>query len=217
MPEGLGFSLFVLAVLVFLGGFALGTQWNIRKGDAALKWFRQGLSIIGERTTMRWHGSSVLELKMEKPKEPFRSAETLVVFEPRDVPLLWVFFHVRGRRDLLIFRAQLRSAPSFEIEAFDPQAWMTDRLERDMTSKNWTQLDLGSASLHGYVSSNAGEPAARPLIDLAQRGGGKLVRLSVHRSVPNLEVHWQLPDARSSPSHAWFSNLRHLAEETLKI
>lgn len=217
MSEGLGFFLFVFAVIVFLGGFALGTQWNIRKGDATLKWFRQGLSIIGEKTTLRWHGSSVLELKMEKPKEPFRSAETLVVFEPRDVPLLWAFFHVRGRRDLLIFRAQLRSAPNFEIEAFDPQAWMTDRIERDMSSRNWTQLDLGSASLHGYVSGDSGEPVARPLINLAQRGGGKLIRLSVHRSVPNLEVHWHLPDTRSSPSQDWFLNLRHLAEETLKI
>jgi hypothetical protein len=217
MPEGIGFSLFVLAVIVFLGGFALGTQWNIRKGDTALKWFRQGLSIIGEKTTMRWHGSSVLELKMEKPKEPFRSAETLVVFEPRDVPLLWLFFHSRGRRDLLIFRAQLRSAPSFEIEAYDPQAWMAARIVRDVAAKNWSQLDLRSASLQGYASNNTEAAAVRPLVALAQRGGGKLVRLSVHRSVPNLEVHWQLPDARSSPSQDWFMNLRLLAEETLKI
>lgn len=217
MPEGLGFSLFVLAIIVFLGGFTVGTQWNIRKGDIALKWFRQGLPVIGEKTTMRWHGSSVLELKMEKPKDPFRSAETLVVFEPRDVPILWAFFHARGRRDTLIFRAQLRSAPSFEIEAFDPRAWMTDRIERDVTKKNWTQLDSGSSSFHTYISGDAAQSAAKPLIDLARRGGGKLVRLSLHRSVPNLEVHWVLPDARSSPAHDWFMNLRQLGEETLRV
>lgn len=217
MPEGLGYSLFFLAVVVFLGGFTLGTQWNVRKGDAALKWFRQGLPIIGEKTTMRWHGSSVLELKMEKSKEPFRNAETLVVFEPRDVPLLWAFFHARGRRDILIFRAQLRSAPNIEIEAFDSRAWMTDRIERDVTQKNWTRLAMESSEFHAYFSGNAGATVAKPLIDLAQRGGGRLVRLSVHRSVPNLEVHWALPDSKSSPAHDWFMNVRRIGEEALKV
>lgn len=212
MFETWGFTVFVFVAIIFLGGFALGTQWNIRKGDRALKWFREGLPLIGEKTTMRWMGSSVLELKIQKAKDPFRNAETLVVFEPRDVLLLWAYTRARGRRDVLIFRAQLRIAPPFEIEAFDPRAWRTHDIERDVSRKDWTRLELPASSLHAYHSGNAAETIAKPLIDLAGRAGGKIVRLSIHRSVPNLEVQWLLPDLKSNSSRDWFANLRQIGE-----
>lgn len=212
MLENWGFSIFVFAAIIFVGGFAIGTQWNVRKGDRALKWFRNGLPLIGERSTMRWLGSSVVELKIQKAKDPFRNAETLVVLEPRDVILLWAFFHSRGRRDLLIFRSQLRIAPAFELEAFVPHAWTTQKTERDVKRKDWTRLETSSSPLDAYYSGKGGEKIAKPIIDLAELAGGQLVRLSVHRSVPNLEVHWLLPDLKTDSSRDWFSNLRRIAE-----
>jgi hypothetical protein len=217
MPDYIGFALFVAAVLIFLGWFFVGTQWNVRKGDAVLKWLREGMPLLGERTTMRWLGSSVVELKIAKAKDPFRNVETLVVFEPRDVPFVWAFSRWRGRRDLIIFRTQLRSAPTYELEAFDPKGWTTGGIERKMHERNWTPLDLSATgwSLLAYYS---GEPprAPKPLIDLASQAGGRLVRLSVHRSVPNLEVHWLLPDISSRPTaRDMFTKLRQLGEAAI--
>jgi hypothetical protein len=216
MPENLGFPLFVAAVLIFMGWFLVGTQTNVRKGDAVLKWLRQGLPLIGERTTMRWLGSSVVELKIAKAKDPFRNVETLVVFEPRDVVFLWAFARLRGRRDVVIFRAQLRSAPTFEMEAFDPRAWTTHGIERDVRGKNWTQVNLSAATqpLLAFYSGGVGA-TAKPLIDLATQAGGKLLRLSVHRSVPNLEVHWLLPDVSSRAARDLFLKLRQLGEDAM--
>lgn len=216
MFENYAFSIFVFAAIIFVGGFAVGTQWNVRKGDRVLKWFRDGLPLIGERSTMRWLGSSVVELKIQKAKDPFRNAETLVVLEPRDVLLLWAFFHARGRRDLLIFRAQLRTAPTFELEVFVPRAWTTQQTERDVKRKNWTRLENFSSSFEAYYSGNGAEKIANPIIDLAKRAGGQLVRLSVHRTVPNLEIHWTLPDLQTSSSRDLFTNLRRVAEEALR-
>jgi hypothetical protein len=216
MLESWGFSIFVFAVIIFLGGFAVGTQWNISKGNKALKWFRDGLPLIGEKATMRWLGSSVVELKMQKAKDPFRNAEALVVFEPRDVVLLWAFTHAHGRRDTLIFRAQLSTSPQFEMEAFAPNAWHTHGIERDVTRKNWTQLELPSEALQAYYSGDAALKTAKPLIDLAQRGGGKIIRLSIHRTVPNLEIHWMLPDIKNNTSRSWFANVRRIGEEAIK-
>lgn len=216
MLENWGFSIFVFVAIIFLGGFAIGTQWNVRKGERALKWFRDGLPLIGERSTMRWLGSSVVELKIQKAKDPFRNAETLVVLEPRDVPLLWAFFHSRGRRDLLIFRAQLRTAPAFELEAFVPRAWTTQQTERDVKRKEWTPLETLSAPLAAYYSGNGAEKLANPIIDLARRAGGELVRLSVHRTVPNLEIHLALPNLQTNSSRDLFTNFRQIAEETMR-
>jgi hypothetical protein len=217
MTDNLGLVLLVLLGLAFVGAFFGGTQWNVRKGTAALKWLQQGLPLVGERTTMRWVGTAAVALNIAKAKDPFRSAETLILLEPRDVLFLWAFFRARGRRDLLIFRTQLQSAPKFELEAFDPRAWATDSVERDAQKKNWTRLELpASQSLRAYYSGAGGATSAKPLIDLATRAGGKLVRLSVHRSVPNLEIHWQLPEAAAHPARDLFLKVRQISEDVMR-
>ncbi len=216
MPENWGFLLFILAVLIFMGWFFLGTQWNIRKGDAVLKWLRQGLPLVGERTTMRWLGSSVMEMRIAKAKDPFRSVETLVAFEPRDVLFLWALARLQGRRDTLIFRSQLRASPSFELEAFQPKSWTAPNRLHLQDNKDWSPVDLPKTQplIAYYVGDTASR--ARPLINLASHTGGELVRLSVRRTVPNLEVHWLLPDPGSCSARDLFLKLRQLGEDTLR-
>jgi len=215
--ETLALPLATLAALVVVGWFALGTQANVRAGDRVLKWLRDGLPLVGEKTTLHWMGSSVMQLKIAKAKAPFRNIETLVVFEPRDVFFLWLWARVSGRRDLFIFRSQLNAAPGFELEVFDPKGWTTHKTERDVQKKNWTRLDLPNIpSLHAYYSGSAGAGAAESLTALATRAGGKLVRLSVHRNVPNVEVHWLLPDTKTDSAHSLFSNLRQIGEQVMR-
>ena len=204
---------FVVGALFFFGWFALGMQWNIRKGNNVLRWLRDGLPVIGEKTTMRWLGSSVVELKIEKARDPFRNAETLVVLEPRDVSLLWAFYRARGRRDLLIFRAQTRASPSFELEAIDPKAWTTHGIERDVQGKGWHALQIdGGSGLNVYLANEVEANRAKTLLAQTMNMGGKLVRLSVHRTVPNLEAHWLLPDTNALAARDWFIKLSQVCK-----
>ena len=145
MFESPGFSLFVVAAIVFVGWFAVSTQYNVRRGSAALKWLQEGLPLVGEHATARWLGSSVVELKIAEAKAPFRSAEVLVVLEPRDVPLMWWWAHARGRRDLLIFRSQLRGAPKFEKEL---GAGLPDALNTLVATSNFDGLTPTRLGVH---------------------------------------------------------------------
>ncbi len=216
MPEGWELPLFTLAVLVFLGWFAVGTQWNVRRGDAALKWLRSGLPLVGERTTVRWMGSSAMELKIGKASNPFRTAETIVIFEPRDVPFLWAISRLRRRRDTLIFRSQLRSAPAFELDAFDPMGWTVGSMERTLRSSNWQQQNLALAQPLLVYSTGQADPAVcKRIIELATHAGGELLRLSLHRNVPNLEVHWIMPDLETCSARDLYLKVRQVAEEIL--
>lgn len=211
-----GAFIFAAAVILFFGWFAVGMQWNIRKGNAALRWLREGLPLIGEKTTMRWLGSSVVELKIAKAKDPFRTAETLVVMEPRDVSFLWAFYHARGRRDLLIFRAQMRSSPAFELEVIDPKAWTTQGIERNVLGKGWQTLSLDNqSSLNAFLSDETDPSTARTLVAQTMGMGAKLVRLSVHRTVPNLEIHWLLPDTNILPARDWFIHLNQVGKRVI--
>ncbi len=217
MPDNVTFTFFLLIALVVVGGFALGTGWNVRRGNDALKWLREGLPVIGERTTLRWLGSSVVELKMAKAKNPYRNVETLVVFEPRDVIFLWAWSRMQGRRDLLICRGHLVDAPKYEVEIFDPQGWTTHHTERDVLKKNWTRADLtDTPSLRAYYSGSAGADAAKTLTEMAARAGGKLVRLSVHRDNPNIEAHWLLPDPQAHTARNLYTGLQRIGEQVTR-
>ncbi len=217
MPDNLAFPFFVIVAIIFVGWFALGTQSNVRAGDRVLKWLRDGLPLIGEKTTLHWMGSSVMQLKIAKGKDPFRSAETLVVFEPRDVVFLWLWSRAQGRRDLMIFRGTLNSAPAFELEVFDPKGWTTGQTERNVQKKNWTRSELsGAPNLLSYYSGSADANAAQSLTDIAMRAGGKLVRLSVHRDLPNIEAHWLLPDVKSDSARKIFAGLKQIGEQVTR-
>jgi len=190
MPELVG----ILAVAV-VAWFAAGTIWNIRAGRELLRWMQGGLPLLGERTTVRWLGSTAVELVINQGKAQFAKATVVIFLEPRDLPW-WPLSRLRGRRDTLIIRGVLRRAPSFELEALDPASWSArDALPR--VPRDW----LRAAAPGGLVVHHAGADAlghAYALLEIAQRAGMKLWRLSVRRAEPNFQLHVPLPDRRQS-------------------
>src|SRR5512139_3423826 len=120
-----------------MGWFALGVIYNIRQGEAILKWMKGGLPRVGERTTFRWLGSSVAELVIAQAKSPMRSLQIMLAMAPRDVPWLWLPAYLRGRRDTLIFRAQLTVAPKIDFDLADPSLWTGRLAVEDAAEKNW--------------------------------------------------------------------------------
>ena len=84
--------------------------------------------MLGRRTTLRWLGSSAVELGIVEPEPPFREATVVIVLEPRDVAVLWAFARSRGRRDFVIVRANLAGRRGFSMDVRDPRGW-TGRLD----------------------------------------------------------------------------------------
>jgi hypothetical protein len=200
-------SLFILGVLLVVGWFALGTHLNVRRGEAALRWLQDGLPLAGEKTTLRWLGSSAVELKLQPAKAPFHEAAVLVLLEPRDVPLLWWLFRWRGRRDLFIFRASLNRHPHRELEALNLAAWSVRSVRRRVQAEGWQPVPAPPP-----LTAYAPQPVdASNLIQAATLDGCLPVRLSVRRAEPNLEVQWLLAELSKLPARSVFETLRRLA------
>jgi hypothetical protein len=215
MSNTLGLSVFILAVILFLGWFAVGTQLNIRKGERVLRWLQEGLRLAGEKTTLRWLGSSAVELKVQKPKAPFHRVEIFIVLEPRDVPFIRWFFRARGRRDLFIVRIESADTPKFELEVLDEGAWSTRDARTEVQRKHWAWSRVetypGSA-LAAYAQGVGAAEAAPRLAGLATLPGCSMVRLAVHSATPHLEVQWQLAGLEEIPSPQIFEKLHQMAE-----
>ena len=203
--------------MLLVGGillwFTVGTQSNVRKGERLMRWLGEGLPVIGPRTTLRWLGSSVAELKIVQPRPPYRDATVMVVLEPRDLGAIWAFAHRRGRRDFLLMRLSLIRAPRFRADVVDPTAWTAGDNRRDEPpfdrTESWPTERRGAVDGHAATNggpamdvralevrldTNSDVAALRKLVERLERLSGGVWRVSVRPTVPHLELHLLLPD-----------------------
>ena len=203
-----------IAAVAVVAWFAVGTIWNVHLGRELMRWMQGGLSTLGERTTVRWLGSTAVEMVLSDAKPPF-AAVTLVIFlEPRDLPWMWALGRSRGRRDTLIVRSALRRAPTLEFEALDPLSWSgRDALPR--VPREWLVREAaGPGGVVVHYASAAALGHADALLAQAERAALAVRRLSMRRTEPNFQLHIPLPDRRQ-PAREFFEAVQALAERAL--
>lgn len=209
-PEA-GRALFFMAVIVFVGWFAGGTMLNVRKGNAVARWIQEGLPLLGEKTTLRWMGSSGIEMKLRNPVKPLVELQIFILLEPRDIPFLWAYFHGRGRRDILILRGHLPARAAFQLEAGNPAAWSARGAQAEAVRKRWNRVDPPEGQgATAYAEGRADK--AGHLLALAAKCPLPLVRLAVRRDAPQLEVQWELRRLEDLPARNLFQVFLQLSE-----
>jgi hypothetical protein len=161
---------------------------------------QDGLPRLGVRSTVRWLGSSVVEMKIAEAKHPFASAALVIFLEPRDLPW-WPLSRARGRRDTLIVRGVLKAVPAMEFEALDPGSWSgrdaLPRVPREWHSQNGIHYQDAAALQRAEAL-------------LARAEGLAVKRLSVRRAEPHFQLHVALPD-RGRSAREFFEAVHALA------
>jgi hypothetical protein len=220
MPDlaALGASLAILLLAAVMLWFAIGTGQNIKRGNAVLAWLQDGLPLIGARTTLRWLGSSVAQLNIADAQAPFRTAELLVVLEPRDLGALWALARARGRRDFLVMRFTLRREPITRSMALDPRAWtaghLRDRAEEAPEAdrrESWTDASGVAVQLSGHPRADLA--IVRGAWQRLESLGVAPWRVAVGPTEPHLEFHLLVPDMSSVGSRRFLEVVRDLASE----
>ncbi len=207
--------LVTIAAVLLLVWFAAGTIWNVRKGNALMRWMQGGLPLLGERTTVRWLGSTAVEMVIRNAKSPFEQVTVVIFLEPRDVPWIWALGRRRGRRDTLIVRGQLRSTPRADLEVLDRESWSGRDALRSMASADWSVREPSApGGLPTYYKTASALARADALADLAGRAGLSVRRLSVRRAEPHLQLHLAPPGA-GVPASEFFEAIRTVGERAL--
>ncbi len=204
-------TIVVLGLAMIMGWFAVGLLANLRRGNAVLRWIQGGLPLLGERTTFRWLGSSVAQMEISRPKQPFRTVQLMIVLAPRDVPWLWLLAALRGRRDILIFRAKLAGAPHADLELADSASWTGRTALNEAAQKGWTSEQYKGYRLCAPESALQGARRTLPTLEAALAPASQtLVRLGMRCEGQQVEVHLPLPSA-AQDARAYFSALQALA------
>src|SRR3972149_3014089 len=202
--------LFILVAIV-MGWFAFGVIWNIRRGNAGLRWMQTGLPRLGEKTTLRWLGSSAVELSIAQARPRFRRVDLWLVLEPRDVPWFWLLTRLRGRRDMLIVRGQLTTAPQFEYDLLAPGSWSERETVGRGEARQWETEALGDAHFRAPVPTRSLSRQIAPgALEAARKVQPTVWRLSSRRESPQLELHVPLPKPRQDDAAGFFNALRTL-------
>ena len=212
-PSSLLPALLVAAMAIVLLWFTFGTQRNIGRGNRLLRWLQDGLPELGPRTTLRWLGSSVAELRITQPRRPYRDALVLVVLEPRDLGALWALARSRGRRDFLVLRLSLVRAPRVRVDLIDPAAWTAADRRRDEPEpelhESWT--DANGRVVEIAHDGRADLQALRAHWERLGRLSGGAWRLCVRPTVPHLEIHLLPPALDGAGARQLLAEVTELA------
>ena len=191
---GIGPAIAIAMLLIVMLWFTFGTQRNVRKGNELLVWLQGGLPRLGRRTTVRWLGSSAVELTIAEAIDPARDVTVVVVLEPRDVGVLWAFARSRGRRDFVIVRLNLITPPSFTADVGNERGW-TGRLEAP-DDRSWRRVTW-SEGVVAQFGPNADEALVQDAWRQLDAASGGVWRLTIQPVVHHLEVHVRPPDPSS--------------------
>jgi hypothetical protein len=203
--------LIAITAIALVAWFAAGTVLNVRRGRLTMAWMQDGLPAIGSRTTLRWLGSSAIELTIAEAAAPFTAATVVVFLEPRDVPWMWAIGHFRGRRDTVIIRGLLRKPPAAQCEALVPASW-SGREAVHRVPKEWTSARSDAEGVVVHYADAEGLAIANVLLGIARGAGLDVTRLSLRRGEPQFQVHVALPDP-GQHARAFFDAVRAMAEK----
>ena len=189
-------GLLIALLAVVMVWFTIGTQRNISRGNRLLRWLSDGLPALGPKTTLRWLGSSVAELRIGQPRHPYREAVVMVVLEPRDLGALWALARRRGRRDFVLLRLSLIRAPTVSADLVAQAAWTATHTRRDEPEpelrETWTDDDGQAVEVRHDGRADL-DLLRGHWASLARQSGGTW-RISVRHTVPHLEIHLLAPD-----------------------
>jgi hypothetical protein len=196
--------------LALLGWFVAGTIWNVRRGHELMRWMQGGLPLLGERTTVRWLGSTAAEMVIRQARPPFEEATVVIFLEPRDVPWMWALSRGRGRRDTLIVRGRLRTPPRADLEVLDRASWSGRDALRSMGEGEWSVREPSAGQgLATFYRAPASLSRADAMLELSTRAGLTVRRLSLRQGEPHLQIHVDPPDGGVSASQ-FFEAVRAL-------
>jgi len=116
--------------------YAAGHLYNRRRGGSLRCWLESGLDVFGGEREAEWIGSpaSGARFTIRRANPPLRRLEITLLLANREIPLLWLLDHLRGKRDRIIIRGTLRSPRRGEVEVTsdaptypDSEAWTWEK------------------------------------------------------------------------------------------
>ena len=194
LPEGFG-----LPIAICLGGllvlwYLAGNELMRRRAHRLAQWTKRVLDPLGGKQTIQWLGGQAFRLELTDPPAPFSSLTMTGLVESWDVPMVWPWNRLHGRRDMILLQATLQTRPRWGFEVYRPGTLLAGDSRHLARQEGWSETSLDELSI-----AAAGDPPrllATELLDVVSSERRRLVRLAVRRQGPHLTLALNVPDPK---------------------
>lgn len=181
-----GIRVFLAACILLIGAYFIGLRINRRTGRALARWVRDGLTVTGGDATIRWLGSSGFVIEVGELAPPIARLTVTALLLPREVGLLWLYYHLRGRQDALVIRCRLAHPPRAALEVLSRALVFTrGHLARLEAEPGWT---VRAQDGFAIATRPGAEHMAERLWELFRDLRSGVWQVSVRDSAPHLQV-----------------------------
>ena len=202
----------VIAFCILLGiWFVVGWQMNRRHSRRLLEWIIRGLRPSGGQITASRLGMSGFQVDVHKAQAPFKSIETTLLLQPREVLPLWILNLLRGGADYFVLNGTLRTPPRGEVEVIKKRGRLAKRVLKGLDERAWTHQETAGGlviACRGKQGQRQADAISHPVEDLSPR----LLRLSLNKKAPHLLVSLSLAGLDEQPALLLLSALQDLAQ-----
>ena len=187
---GLPIALSLGAILV--AWYWAGNELMRRRAHRLALWSKRVIDPLGGRQTIRWLGGQAFRLEVEGARAPFRSLAVTGLVESWDVPVVWAWNRLHGRRDMVLLQASLRQQPMWGLEVYRAGTLLAGDARLFARQEGWPESPLGDLTV-----AAGGDPPRRlasALLDLLDADRARVTRLAVRRQGHHLTVALNVPD-----------------------
>ena len=192
--------------------YFMGSQINRRRAGSSLRWIREGVQVLGGQATMRPLGTSGFQVNVEKTKGPFKKVEMMVLLESREMLLFWIFNRLRGQRDLLVLKSDLRARPKTELEVIRKGARMAKKALKAIDDETWVREEIEDGKLIMAHRGKARPGLSEKLTPLLREYTPYILTVSLRKSSPHLLANLSLSGLEKVTAEALFGLLKEMVE-----
>src|SRR5919205_3958506 len=152
MPDSLALPALILVGGVLLVWYVVGNEVMRRRAHRLALWSKRGVDPLGGRQSIQWLTQQAFRLQVDEPRAPLRAATITGLVESWDVPMIWLWNRLHGRRDMVVLQLALREAPLWGFEVYRPGSILAGDARHFARQEGWEE-----ASLDEFTVAAAGE------------------------------------------------------------
>jgi hypothetical protein len=185
-----------LALIVLVLSYLAGAWLNRRRSKVIGKWLQAGLSVLGGKPAWKLTRSlsTGAEVMVTDASRPFQRVQASFFLLTREIMPLWGIELLRGKRDLLAIRADLRVPPAAEYELVPIQGRLRNLLDSKAGDQPWQWQEM-AAGLGLATRGETSRATVQAIGSFAKRHGPLIERLSLRPRQPGLAVFVKLPES----------------------
>ncbi len=199
MPDlqSTGTAIVIAAVIAFVAWYMVGNEIMRRRARGLAIWAKRALDPLGGTQSILWITLHAFRLEVAGTRKPFESVSLTGLVESWDVPMVWWWNRLHGRRDLVQLHLKLRQQPQWGLELYRPGSMLAGDSRHLVRQEGWQEAQVDEFRL--APGSGAPLDLARRLLSALGDERAHLVRLALRRRDTHVTLALYVPDPSALP------------------